>query len=218
MGNLSFEKRPFCETDALVLCDVVYFDVFSGQDAPGKTFFELINSAPVEDSEIVKCLGGGVAKHIAFIRAIEGSRRFGQIILKSYSETLNHKKSIQFAAADFTYKDQWNFIAFRGTDDTIAGWKEDFMIAFTRTPAQEKALDFAKSHISKNIRNYIGGHSKGGNLALYAASMLPENLQEYVDRVYDLDGLGFCGEVFDLAALNRIREKTTFIIPEFSVI
>ena len=81
------------------------------------------------------------------------------------------------------------------------------MIAFTRTPAQEKALDFAKSHINKNIRNYIGGHSKGGNLTLYAASMLPENLQEYVDRVYDLDGPGFCGEVFDLATLNRIREN-----------
>ena len=172
----------------------------------------------MEDSDIVKCLGGGAAKHIAFIRAVEGSRRFGEVVLKSYSETLDHKKSIQFAAADFAYKDQWNFIAFRGTDDTIAGWKEDFMIAFTRTPAQEKALDFSKSHINKNTRNYIGGHSKGGNLALYAASILPENLQEYVDRVYDLDGPGFCGEVFDLTALNRIREKTTFIIPEFSVI
>lgn len=55
-------------------------------------------------------------------------------------------------------------------------------------------------------------------LMFSAGRMLPENLKEYVDRVYDLDGPGFCGEVFDLAALNRIREKTTFIIPEFSVI
>jgi len=218
MGNFSFEEKTFCETDALVLCDVVYFDVFSGQDAPGKTFHELIRRAPVEDSDIVKCLGGGSAKHVSFIREIEKSRRFGQVVLKGYSETLDHKKSIQFAAADFVYKDHWNFIAFRGTDDTIAGWKEDFMIAFTRTPAQEMALDFAKSYIDKSIKNYIGGHSKGGNLALYAASMLPEHLQEYVSRVYDLDGPGFCEEVFDLTALNRIREKTTFIIPEFSVI
>lgn len=218
MGHFSFEERPFCETDALVLCDVIYFDVFSGQDAPGKVFNELIHRTSVENSEIVKCLGGGAAKHVSFIRAVEKSRRFGQVILKSYSELLDHEKSIQFAAADFAYKDYWNFIAFRGTDDTIAGWKEDFMIAFTRTPAQEKALDFARSHINKNTKNWIGGHSKGGNLALYAASMLPDNLQEYVDRVYDLDGPGFCGEVFDLTLLNRIREKTTFIIPEFSVI
>lgn len=218
MGDFSFEERPFCETDALVLCDVVYFDVFSGQDAPEKTFRELISRAPVEDSEIVKCLGGGVEKHAAFIRAVENSRRFGQVVLKSYSETLDHEKSIQFAAAAFAYKGLWNFIAFRGTDDTIAGWKEDFMIAFTQTPAQKKALDFAKSHIDKNTKNYIGGHSKGGNLALYAASMLPGELQDHVERVYDLDGPGFCGEVFDLTVLDRIRDKTTFIIPEFSVI
>ena len=218
MGDFSFEERPFCDTDALVLCDTVYFDLFSGQDARGRSFCELICRAPADDSGIVKCLGGGAEKHAAFIRAVENSRRFGPVVLKDYSETLDHEKSIQFAAADFAYKDLWNFIAFRGTDDTIAGWKEDFMIAFTKTPAQEKALDFAERHIDQNTKNFIGGHSKGGNLALYAASMLPESLQKYADRVYDLDGPGFCGEVFDLTALDSIREKTAFIIPEFSVI
>ena len=214
------------------------------------------------------------SKHIAFIRAIEGSRHFGQIVFKSYSEMPYHKKSIQFAAADFAYKDQWNFIAFRGTDDTIAGWKEDFMIAFTRTPAQEKALEFAQSHIYPGtgpdeactrtglpaIKPYILAPVSAafsdstywnllsrltlrcacnkGTGPLAGQSPYPKyccirlsnsrcasssafytiDLQEYVDCVYDLDGPGFCGEVFDLTALDRIREKTTFIILEFSVI
>lgn len=219
MGALTFEERPFCDTDALVLCDVVYFDIFHETDAQGKTLSELIGRAPIEESEIVKCLGGGAEKHVAFIRAVEASRRFGAVRLRNFDETLDYEKSIQFAAADFGYKNIWNFIAFRGTDDTIAGWKEDFMIAFTQTPAQELALNFAVKNLdAKAVNNYIGGHSKGGNLALYAASLLPEKLRQRVDHVYDLDGPGFCGEVFDLTALDRIRTKTTFIVPEFSVI
>ena len=218
MGQLTFEEMPFCETDALVLCEVIYFDVFSTEDVQGKTLSELIRRAPVEDSNVVKCLGGGIQRHMDFIRAVENSRRFGMVTLQKYEETLDHIKSIQFAAAVFGYKDNWNFISYRGTDDTIAGWKEDFMIAFTRTPAQEMALDFAEKNIDEHLLNYVGGHSKGGNLAVYAAAMLPKKTQKSVTHIYDLDGPGFCGEVFDKSLLNHISFKTTMIIPKFSVI
>ena len=218
IGDFTFEEFPFCETDALVLCDVIYFDIFNGINATEKSLAELIHKAPVEKSDIVKCLGGGVKRHVSFIRAVESSKRFGTISLQDYSETLDFSNSIQFAAAAFSYKSIWNFIAFRGTDDTIPGWKEDFMISFTKTNAQKLALDFAVKNIKSDVSNYLGGHSKGGNLAMYAAALLPEELLKNVAHIYDLDGPGFCDEIFDLSALDRIRAKTTCVIPEFSVI
>ena len=218
MGAFTFEERPFCDLDALVLCDVIYFDLFNSETSPGKTLRELIPPAPIKDRSIVKQVGGGLNDHLIFIEKVSASRRFGEIRVKSYSETLNYEKSIQFAAADFSSGKLVNFIAFRGTDDTIAGWREDFMIAFTKTAAQDKALEFVKANLDPDSVNYIGGHSKGGNLALYAASMLPIELQDTLEHVYDLDGPGFSEEVFDLKLLDKIQDKTTFIIPEFCVI
>lgn len=218
MGAFSFEEKPFCDADALVLCDVVYFEIFDSETSPEKTLRELIQSAPIHDASIVKRLGGGLEEHSVFIQTVSDSRRFGEIRLKSYAETLDYEKSIQFAAASFFYKGIFNFIAFRGTDDTIAGWKEDFMISFTKTTAQDMALDYAAANLVDGSANYIGGHSKGGNMALYAASMLPDELQNRLHHVFDLDGPGFCEEVFDIKALDRIQDKATFIIPEFSVI
>lgn len=218
MGGFSFDERPFCDVDALALCDVIYFEIFEADTSKGKALRALIGAAPVDDLSIVKRVGGGLKEHAAFIRAVAASVRFGEITVEKYAEILDYEKSIQFAAAAFRYGNVFNFIAFRGTDDTIAGWKEDFMISFTRTAAQELALQFAEDNIQPGIDNYIGGHSKGGNLALYAAAKLSEGHQKDLTRVYDLDGPGFCGEVFDLNALNVIREKTTFIMPEFDVV
>ena len=218
MGSLTFEEKPFCDADAAVLCNVVYFAIFDKETSPGRTLREVTDASPVEDTSIVKRLGGGLKEHPAFIRAVADSRRYGEIRVRSSEETLDNDQSIQFAAVTFSYRDLINFVAFRGTDDTIAGWKEDFMISFTKTAAQDMALEYVKANLAKEGANYIGGHSKGGNLALYAASMLPDELVELVTHVYDLDGPGFCDEVFDMKTLDKIRDRTTFIIPEFSII
>ena len=218
MGVFTFEEKSFCDADALVLCNVVYYEIFSSETSRGKTLRELIQSAPIQDASIVRRLGGGMEEHPLFIRAVAESRRFGEIRVKSYAETLDYEKSIQFAAVAFSCSNGFVFIAFRGTDDTIAGWKEDFMISFTKTTAQDMALDFVTANLAEEGGNYIGGHSKGGNLALYAASMLPDDLQNRLSQVYDLDGPGFCEEVFDTKALDKIQDKLIFIIPEFSII
>ena len=218
MGGSSFEEHPFSDADALVLCDIVYFEIFDTETSSGKTLRELIQAASINDASIVKRLGGGLKEHAVFIQKVSESRRFGELRIKKYAETLDPEKSIQFASCSFLCEGIFNFIAFRGTDDTIAGWKEDFMIAFTNTTAQDMALNFASANLIDGTTNYIGGHSKGGNLALYAAAMLPDDQQGQLDHVYDLDGPGFCGEVFDLELLKKIQDKTTFIIPEFCVI
>ena len=90
---------------------------------------------------------------------------------------------LQFSAVCFHGKN-WSFLAFRGTDSTLAGWKEDFQISVARTGAQELAYEYAEKHLTGKQKWYIGGHSKGGNLALYAACMLSPEQWDKVERMY----------------------------------
>jgi hypothetical protein len=218
MGDRSFYEMPFCDTDALVLCDVSYFDIFPKQPGEDLNLRQLIQKAPVENSELVKRLGNGMKEHVDFIKAVASSKRFGELRIGDYSESLEYDRGIQFCAVDFVCTGLFNFIAYRGTDDTIAGWKEDFMIAFTKTKAQELALQFAARNVNPYTANYIAGHSKGANLALYASCMLPDELWNRVTHAYVLDGPGFCEEVIDLSCLDRVQDRTTKVIPEYSVI
>ena len=94
------------------------------------------------------------------------------------------------------------------------------MISFTRTKAQNLAADYAArvlTQASEPVR-FIGGHSKGGNQALYAASLLDEALWDTVTKVYLLDGPGFCPEVLDTELVARVDPKAVKIIPEFDII
>lgn len=216
-GGRSFDELPFSDCDALILSDVIYFDIFP-EGCEGKTLRELIGAAPVDDPDLVKRLGGGLEAHVPFIRSVAASERYGPLIVTARADEYDAEKSIQFCAAVFSKPGLFNFIAFRGTDDSIAGWKEDFMISFTRTTAQRMAVDFAAAHIDPSINNYIAGHSKGANLALYATALLPDSVRKSLTKTYTLDGPGFCPDVLDLSLLDAVQDRTVRIIPEYSVI
>ena len=111
------------------------------------------------------------------------------------------------------------YISFRGTDDTIVGWKEDFNLSNGVVPSHRKALEYLETHgtyIQSMLR--IGGHSKGGNLAMYAAMQCSDILQEKLLSVYDNDGPGFPEGFFSPGRVERVLPKVTRIIPEASVI
>ena len=112
----------------------------------------------------------------------------------------------------------WAFVAYRGTDSTIAGWKEDFMTSFTLTSSQTMAEEYLRSSLKKFDTVLAGGHSKGGNLAVYASAVLPDDLFDRVEHIYSNDGPGFCPEVLSDDLIKRANPKTTRIIPEFSVV
>ena len=112
----------------------------------------------------------------------------------------------------------WAFVAFRGTDSTIAGWKEDFMTSFMLTSSQKMAEDYLSSRLKTFDSVIVGGHSKGGNLAVYSAAVLPDELFAKVDHIYTNDGPGFCPEVMDTDLVKRANPKTTRIVPQFSIV
>ena len=217
LGDYPFTAVPFQEVDAVILCLLVYCDL-----AP---LFEQAKGVYLRDSR--KMIDAGevcvrrIGKPEAFIKILDAaaaSRRFGELYLSGYVDIMLSEDSIQFSAVTYSCDAGWSFIAFRGTDSTLAGWKEDFMISFKRTHAQELAKQYAENRVDSDQVWYIGGHSKGANLALYAACMLAQAQLSNVKDIFLLDGPGFCPDVMDPGIVSRIEAHVTRIIPGFSVI
>ncbi len=218
IGDCDFETLPFREADALVLCIASYFDLTT-MFASGTEEVSLRECAePAEQGRLKLMITGGDMGNRGIFLAAAKSKRFGELIITDYVDRLSCDPPLQFAAMCFSFKDRFSFIAFRGTDSSLAGWRENFMISFTRTTAQTLAGEYASALVGRGRDWYIGGHSKGGNMALFAACVLSPEQLENVKKIYLLDGPGFCPEVFDEMLIRRVEPRTVRIIPEFDVI
>lgn len=218
MGDISFSAYPLNEEDALVFSMLSYYDfgdLFDGSD--GRRVCLRDSLRLIEEDKLRVMLVGRDRGFSEILAAAASSRRFGELRMSDYVDQRRQEPPLQFAAVTF-HGDDFSFLAFRGTDGSIAGWKEDFMISFTVTEAQKLAEDYARRLISEPRGYYIGGHSKGGNLALCAACGLSDIAWEKVQRVFLLDGPGLCPEVMDTGSIRRIDTRTTRIIPTFSVV
>ncbi len=216
MADIPIRATGLRDADALVLCIASYFDfspLFGETEEPLlRDFGSMLRSGRAR----VQITGSGQT-HLEILELACASRRFGEMRLSDYVDVRSQEPPVQFSCVCF-HDDDLSFLAYRGTDNSLAGWKEDFMFSFTRTPAQELALAYAAEHIRSGRRWYLGGHSKGGNLALYTACLLDGDQWDCVERVYLLDGPGLCPEVMDPARIDAIDAKTRRIIPRFSVV
>ncbi|MBQ6154081.1 MAG: DUF2974 domain-containing protein [Ruminococcus sp.] len=221
MGRFTFDEFHFSEVDALCLCQAAYYDLALSENYPD---LPLTLSGHYDRVVAERHVGVNVAGTFAcqmtaeFIKLLAKSRRFSELKVIDYSEKLDKEKSIQFCAVTFLKEGDFSFIAFRGTDDTLTGWKEDFMICFERTAAQKMALEYTAEHIRDGVKNYIGGHSKGANMALYSSCLLDYDLWNKVERVFLLDGPGICPEVMSTAEIARVNRRATSIQPQFCII
>ncbi len=219
MGGFDFSICPFRDADALVLCVISYFDVsplFAGdrECVPVSECETLIENGGAK----LMITGGDMGNTEIFEKAVR-SKRFGDLSMTRCVNEFRDDPPYQFFAITFE-NSLFRFVAFRGTDSSLAGWRENFMISFTRTESQDSAAEYAERAFDDcNGRDfYIAGHSKGGNLALYAACMLSGRALKGVTRIYALDGPGFCPEVLDTGLIRRVDSQTTRIIPEFDLI
>lgn len=218
MGDFPIAMTGFRDADALVICALSYIDfspVFAAND---KELHLRDCGQMVASGQFRVMITGGDEGYPELLRYAAASERFGALRMSDYCEVFRQEPPLQFSALCFHDEHDFSFLAFRGTDNTLAGWKEDFMISFTRTEAQELALRYAQEHIGPGRRWYLGGQSKGSNLALYAACLLDADKWDAVERLYLLDGPGFCPEVMDLGLINRIDAKTTQVLPRFCVV
>ena len=153
-------------------------------------------------------------------RAVENNPRYDTIRMGAYSEHTSVEEQTQFAAVTALRPDGVLAVLFRGTDDSFVGWKEDFNMSFQYpVPAQEYAADYL-NNIARLWRGPIvlAGHSKGGNLAVYAAMNAPQSIQPRIIKVYSLDGPGFPESVVGSPEYERIMGRIIKIVPDSSIV
>lgn len=153
------------------------------------------------------------------IRAAK-TARFQNINLFGYVNRVDHQISNQFSAVIFSIACDEYFIAFRGTDNTIAGWKENLRMSFIdEVLAQKQAASYVNCIISNlKGRFYLGGHSKGGNLAVYAATHIKSEIRDKVLNIYNNDGPGFHKSIIESEGYQSVADKVNTIIPKSSVV
>ena len=140
--------------------------------------------------------------------------------LTNYINKVDPIQEKQFSAITIIMQDKTIYVAYRGTDNTIVGWKEDFNMSFSKlVPAQTDAVNYLES-VAKKYKNRIrvGGHSKGGNLAVYAAAFCNKHVKDKIINVYNNDGPGFCDEVVNSEQYKEIIDRVHTYIPQTSII
>lgn len=221
-GDLTFEKSKFNEVDNLILACFSYVNLDGIPAVAEQKGIELKNLAEefmklhtIKELEADK----------SFIRLapfmmleMAETNRFGNSVIRNYVNEIVTEAEQQFAAVEIVLEDGTSYVSFRGTDDTIIGWKEDFNLSTGVVPAQERAVEYVR-RVSENTSGMlrVGGHSKGGNLAIYGAVMCKE-AHEKILEVYSNDGPGFSKEFQELPETEVMMDKIIRIIPEYSII
>ena len=221
-GDLTFEQSKFNEVDNLILACFSYVNLDGIPAVREQKGIELKNLA----EEFMKL---HTMKELeadkSFIRLapfmmmeMADSTRFGRCIIRNYVNDIITEQEQQFAAVEIVLEDGTSYVSFRGTDDTIIGWKEDFNLSTGVVPAQERAVEYMQ-RIAQNTSGMlrVGGHSKGGNLAIYGAVMC-KDAHDKILEIYSNDGPGFSKEFQELPETEKMMPKIIRIIPEYSII
>ncbi len=208
-------NSPLNEVDSLVLSQLAYIRYYP--PVGGMYLREIYaNEVLYELSKDKK----EDQRNLALLEAVSLSLRFKNIRLDNYKEITNEMNDEQFAAMTFYLETGSIYVAYRGTDGTLVGWREDFNMAFVYPiPAQKTALAYLSEIGSKNSNPiYVGGHSKGGNLAIYASCLVSEKIKKNIIFVFSHDGPGFQQEFLEQCYFNTIKEKLKKTVPESSLI
>lgn len=224
-GDLSFRQDPFNDIDNLILTQIAYVD-FEGivpdmEMENGLTLSKVCDKFfRIYNEEELKKVKTFIWYAPFFMRTVAKCTRFENIVLKNYSWINDDKKQTQFVAFTAELGDDTIYIAFMGTDDTIVGWKEDFNMSYQHPiPAQIQAvsyIDEVAAQTKKKIR--IGGHSKGGNLAVYGAARCKSKFKKRIINVYNNDGPGFDEAFIKDKRYQEMRPVIKSIVPEYSVV
>ena len=221
-GDLSFAQSQFNEVDNLILACFSYVNLdgipaVTKQKGIGlkkltEEFMKLHTMKELEaDKSFIRlapCMMMEMAKSV----------RFGKCVVRNYVNDIVTEAEQQFAAMEIVLEDGTSYVSFRGTDDTIIGWKEDFNLSTGVVPAQKRAIEYLQKiseHTDGMLR--VGGHSKGGNLAIYG-SVMCKSAHEKILEIYSNDGPGFSREFQELPETKEMMPKIIRIIPEYSII
>ena len=228
-GDLPFEVRPFNAVDALVLCQLSYLnfsDIVPAQFDGGITLqaaariyaADSTRGTPEEFGVLINPLTADLLKNAG------ETERFGSILLKGFVNEVDRDADKQFAAMTALLPTGCACVVYRGTDDSIIGWKEDCLLSLSAPiPSHAAATDYLSvaaeaAVVCGSKKLYIAGHSKGGNLALYAAGTAAASIRGRIERIFCFDGPGFAFDIKQWDGFQAILPKTSSFIPQSSVV
>ncbi|MBQ8063133.1 MAG: DUF2974 domain-containing protein [Clostridia bacterium] len=211
------EAAPLNELDFAVLArfsNLPFYDVYhTGEETMG-SFCRVMESFPREPFQI--------DGDVPFVKLIAASRRFAPLRVTDYVKDNRPELEMQFAAVTIHLPGDVLFLSYCGTDSSLLGWKENLNMSFQDDiPAQCAALSYAAKALKTYPETkalYLGGHSKGGNLAAYAAVCLPEKYRPMVLGAYSFDGPGFSQKFIAEHAFEEMADRMYTFLPEGSVV
>ena len=214
-GDLSIQQDPLNEVDGLMFSQLSYLrldKIVPGVGEEGNITIREANRRYVKTNQKMMYY----AEKESLFDAMAQSERYGNMTLCNYISTTDTKTQQQFAAMHVNIAPGQTFIVFRGTDSTVVGWKEDCNMSYMMpVPAQQSAVDYVEQTVKGLFKKYyLGGHSKGGNLAIYSAVFSNPKFQRKIAGVYSYDGPGFNRTMVNDAAYIAIKDRIHAFVPE----
>ena len=218
-GDLTFAERPFNEVDNLILSTLAYLKM-DGLVPENPSASVSIADLPAKYKAAGYDQTAFFNDPYPLAEKAADTARFKDVRVSRYMSRTETDEAVQFAAVTFDLGDGTQYVAYRGTDETIVGWREDFNLALLpKTPGQSEAVDYVNAVAADTAGKLrLGGHSKGGNFAVYAAAFCEEATKKRILSVYSNDGPGFLHEIVDSEAYKSILPRIQKIIPDSSLI
>lgn len=221
-GDYTLEEKPFSDVDSLVLSQFAYLKFDGMVPAPGEEDRAVTVQELALHPDYDHLYGDERYRkdNTALFQGVCKSKRFGSMKLWNYVNQIEPEQETQFSAVIYGLPFGITYVAFRGTDETIVGWKEDLNLAFSEpVPGQCLSVSYleqAAQTIQGNF--YVGGHSKGGNLAVYSSMNCTDEVRERIERIYNHDGPGFRPEVRQRSAYGEIEDRIYKTVPRSSCV
>ncbi len=214
-GDVPFETSPWNEIDGLLIATLSYLDFHGGRDPKGWTLEEMARIDLLQEGT-----SSSFAGRKAAFEGMACGDRFRTCRMHHAIAMTDAEIGMQFSALCLDLPDGTTCVAFRGTDNTLVGWREDFNMSFqTWVPGQEAAgyyLAQAARSTDRPLR--LAGHSKGGNLAVFAAAVAAPEVRDRIESIWSYDGPGMNREMSGSEGFQRIRGRIRSYIPQTSII
>ena len=225
-GAQTFEDKSLTDIDVLVLTEIAYlpfdeivpksFDITEAisLEQLGKEF-EKIKEKEHENNPFMI-----TSERIELLEIVSKSQRYKEIKVFGFMNDIDDERTKQFAAVCYQWEEENRWIIFRGTDETLIGWKEDFMMTYSDLiPAQTDAIEYLKKQAETFSGTLnVSGHSKGGNLSLYASAMQEETVQNRIGQIYCWDAPGVHRSILGSEGYQRVVSKAKRYIPQDSIV
>ena len=223
-GDLDWSVSAFNEVDNLILSELVYVDFEGIVPAMGKEKVTLAKASEaffsIHTEEEINARVSSTRMAAFLMQKMAQTKRFGQILLADYINDISLDEQSQFCAMTVQLGDGYTNVVYSGTDSTIVGWKEDFNMSFLdETPGQIKAVEYLKNVAAKTREPLrLMGHSKGRNLAIYAAMHCFVSIYDRVEVIYNNDGPGFTESMLQMDNYEHLLPRIRTIVPEYSIV